>query len=949
MNYKKAAANLGSAAPHAEQSLRERAEAALRDDDTGQGPLQVHLSPEAVEQTLHDLRVHQIELELQNEELRRTLAELETTRARYFDFYDLAPVGYCTVDEHGLIAQANLSTAGLLGVQRNALLKQRFAHFIQPSDQDLYYHLRQSVLSNAEMKSVELRLLTSDGQARWTYLQAIGATDEGGAQQMRLVLSDLSELRQRDERIRLQAQALDQIHDTVTITDLNGVVTYLNRVGRERQDIVPAEIPGHPVTAYGDSAQADATQLEIAAATLSQGSWTGKVVNFNADGSEQNYELRTTLVRDDSGKPIAMVGISTDITQKLKLRQELRQREEKIRIQALALDQIQDRVTITDINGVVTYLNQSGRANPEFPGDAGLLGRHVSEYGTSERTDAGHDEIIHTTLTQGSWTGQVGHFRSDGSEALYDLRTTLVKDEAGHPIAMVGVGTDITEKLKLEQELRQREQYLRALLDNFPFQVWLKDIEGHYLAVNQAFASAHGWPSTQSLTGKRFDDLVDPASAALALAQEKAIIAAGISTQIEILLHIKGRPRWFETYKAPIVVDQQLVGTVGYSRDITERKQTELDLLAAKTEAVKANQAKSHFLAAASHDLRQPIFALSLFFESLKKKVAPGNTELVAKVENCIACLSEMLNNLLDVSKLEAGVVHADICDFPIDEMQSALIDMHVAQAQEKGLRLRWRKCNLLAHTDRHLLQRIVGNFLDNAIRHTRKGGVLLACRRHAGRHWIEVWDTGVGIPADKTELIFDAFQRLEDASQVPGSGLGLTIADKTAALLGLQIRMHSQPGRGSMFAIELPLGQQFTTAPPASDRPAAQRLRIALLDDDDRVLQAMKFAFEDEGYQVVAASSGKTLITALGTQAPDILVSDYRLADGENGFDVIETARVIFGSALPALLITGDTDPTLIRNMVARGITVLYKPLQFNTLQAAIQGVIQAASPDTP
>ena len=797
------------------QTLQQRAEAVHRAAVATRKRLIEPQSPQTM-QILHDLEVHQIELEMQNEELRKTMAELDHTRARYFDFYDMAPVGYCTLSEQGLIWQANLATANLLGVPRAALIEQPFTRFMRPDTQDDYYRLRQKTLNSDEGQSTDLCMIRSDGSAVWVYLQTLAVTDDDGAHRIRLVLSD--------------------------------------------------------------------------------------------------------------------------ITQKTKLEQELRQHAEKIRIQALALDQIQDTVTITDVNGIVTYLNQAGHAHPKFK-DGNGVGQHVSKYGSNKRADVQHDEIIHTTLTQGGWTGQIVNTHADGAEAVYQLRTRAVIDESGATIAMVGVGTDITHRLKLEQELQQREQYLRALLDNFPFQVWLKAIDGRYLAVNQAFASLHGAPSVQALEGKRFDEIVDGPLGAQALEDDREVANNRSGKHIEILLPVNGEPRWFETYKAPIVMQgKQVVGTVGFSRDVTERKQVELELIAAKANALKANEAMSQFMAAASHDLRQPIFALTLFFNSLKKKVVPGNAELVRQTENCIETLSETLNDLLAVSKLEAGVIIPEITDFSVGEMQSSLSAMYSAPAHAAGLKLRWRKCDLIARTDRILLSRIIGNFVDNAIRHTRKGGVLLACRMHAGRRWIEVWDTGIGIAADKTALIFEAFRRLDDAAQIPGSGLGLTIADKTATLLGLQLRMRSRPGRGSMFAIELPLGERIQPAPVVDTQSAAPQLRIGLVEDNPRVLQALTLTLEDDGHEVVAASSGKALVEGLGAQAPDILISDYRLTGVETGFDVVKTIRKIFGSSLPALLITGDTDPALIRSMGERDITVLYKPLQPDVLRKYIR-----------
>ena len=809
----KPARNANAAGSNSAPGLRQRAEAAFQ-DKAAKRPARIEsLSPEAVQQALHDLEVHQIELELQNEELRRTLAELETTRARFFDFYDMAPLGYCTLSAQGQILQANLRTASLLGVPRKKLIGQRFTHFVQPDLQDIYFQMQRRMLASGEIESCELSLCTGSGQSFWIVLQGMAATDEDGSQQVRLVLIDNRQQRQTREQLHLQALVLDQIQDQVTITDLSGVVTYLNRSGRERHDSSGIGYMGRNVLDYGDNAKADATQREITEATLNQGGWQGNVINLQADGSARNY----------------------------------------------------------------------------------------------------------------------------------DLRTTLVKNAAGTAIAMVGISTDITDKLKLEQELHAREASQRAMLDNFPFVVWLKDADGRYLAVNKTLAETHGWPSPQSLVGKRFADVVDPVTAAKALAQEQVVLATGSSQLMEIQMPIKGELRWFETYKAPIFIGNEIVGTVGYSQDITERKQIEIELEEARNEAIKANMAKSHFLAAASHDLRQPIFALSLFFSSLKNRVPPQHGELIDKIESCIESLSEMLSDLLDVSKLEAGIIHPNITNFSVDDMLHKLLSTHGARAYSAGLRLRLRDSGLVGHSDPILLGRIVGNFLDNAIGHTRKGGVLIACRRHSGRHWIEIWDTGIGIAPDKLGIIFEAFRRLDEAARIRGSGLGLAIVEKSAELLGLQIRVSSRPGRGSMFAIELPLGVSAAPALQARKQSPMRRLRIALVEDDDRVRDALLQVLEDAGYEPIAAASGKALIEALAGRRPDILVSDYRLADTETGYDVIETSRQIFGENLPALLITGDTNPALIRSMTGRGIRVLYKPLQLDALKAAIRDAVDS------
>jgi CheY-like chemotaxis protein len=224
-----------------------------------------------------------------------------------------------------------------------------------------------------------------------------------------------------------------------------------------------------------------------------------------------------------------------------------------------------------------------------------------------------------------------------------------------------------------------------------------------------------------------------------------------------------------------------------------------------------------------------------------------------------------------------------------------------------------------------------------------------MACRTHAGAHWIEVWDTGVGIPADKTALIFEEFTQLGDAVPSRGSGLGLAIVAKASELLGLPVRVHSRLGRGSVFAIQIPTSQAHLPnmdAPALPDEPVQKALRIAMVEDNPELRAAMVLALESLGHTVIAAENGQTLLQHLGGVPPQVVVSDYRLADGETGFQVIDAARKAFGADLPALIVTGDTDPTIIRRMVDQGIAVHFKPLQIANLQTFITQAIERRTP---
>jgi CheY-like chemotaxis protein/two-component sensor histidine kinase len=298
---------------------------------------------------------------------------------------------------------------------------------------------------------------------------------------------------------------------------------------------------------------------------------------------------------------------------------------------------------------------------------------------------------------------------------------------------------------------------------------------------------------------------------------------------------------------------------------------------------------------------------------------------------------------LLNVSKLQAEVITPEFTDFAIGDILAALRSVHSAQAENKGLHLRVRSASTMVRTDRALMLRLLGNLVTNAVHYTASGGVLIACRRRDGKQWLEVYDTGIGIDEDQIDFIFGEFTQGANTERNTGSGLGLYIVAKTARLLGLQIRVRSRLGRGSLFAIELPVTDAIShkqDQAPVAQSLTQKKLRVALVEDNTTVLEALRLTLEQLGHAVVAASTGQEAIAKLNGQAPDLIISDYRLDFGETGYDVIEDIRAIFGDALPALIITGDTDPALIKSMAERCITIHYKPLKQEVLLAFINQI---------
>jgi len=383
---------------------------------------------------------------------------------------------------------------------------------------------------------------------------------------------------------------------------------------------------------------------------------------------------------------------------------------------------------------------------------------------------------------------------------------------------------------------------------------------------------------------------------------------------------------------------------IGTHSDITGRKESEVALQRAMAAAEAANQSKSRFLAAASHDLRQPMAALALYTNVLRKAVKPGQEKLVSQVQHCVNSLSAMLNDLLDVSKLDAGVMVPHVTVFSIDRLCASLAAIYAPKAARKGLRLRWRlAAGVTLQTDQQMLHRMVGNLIDNALAYTAQGGVLVATRRHGGALWLEIWDTGVGMRQEQIPHIFEEFMQLGDNARNRGSGLGLSIVAKAAALLGLEIRVRSRPGRGSVFCLSLPEG-----GAPASVQPptvqAISRFTIGLVEDNPMVLDSLVQALQAWGHTVFAGASGAQVLEQLGENTPDIMVCDYRLGDGETGLDVIAAARARFGPRLPAIILTGDTDSEQLTSIAATSIRVYPKPVPGDLLQAHVHRAVKGA-----
>ena len=375
--------------------------------------------------------------------------------------------------------------------------------------------------------------------------------------------------------------------------------------------------------------------------------------------------------------------------------------------------------------------------------------------------------------------------------------------------------------------------------------------------------------------------------------------------------------------------------------------------------AEQAYLAKARFLAAASHDLRQPMQALSIFHELLRNEAQTvRGSDLLANAQQAADAMNTLLDTLLDISKLDAKVIKPDCQAFPVQVLLADMEREFVPIAEQKGVRLDMLPCSAAIVSDPVLLGQVLRNLLANAIRYTPSGRVLIGCRRRKGQLAICVLDTGIGIAADEQAAIFGEFYQVDNKARdrKQGLGLGLAIVNRITRLLDHPLTLRSAPGRGSCFIVTVPLAA--ATDRPTPMRPEAEPVqvpgslvgcRIAVIDDEEAIRIGMEKLLRGWGCDVtVAGSVAECLRLVDSGQLPiDGLISDMSLPEPDNGIVAIAAFRRLYGANLPALLVTGDTSQAALRAAEAEGLIMLHKPIKPARLRAALTEAMASSRRD--
>jgi CheY-like chemotaxis protein len=395
--------------------------------------------------------------------------------------------------------------------------------------------------------------------------------------------------------------------------------------------------------------------------------------------------------------------------------------------------------------------------------------------------------------------------------------------------------------------------------------------------------------------------------------------------------------------RAAINLRFENIDLMGRLRVETEKAQ------AAHLKAEQANLAKSKFLAAASHDLRQPMHAQGLFLEALARSgLSASQDAILSSVRAASEASAGMLNTLLDFSRIEAGVVEPQIRPFHLQPLLTRIENELAPQANAKGLVYRSRETHAAVESDPALVELILRNLILNAIRYTGQGGVLVACRARGEQTLLEVWDTGIGIEPSQQQEIFHEFHQLgnPERDRNKGLGLGLAIAQGLARTMGHELSLASTPGHGSVFRLSLPIARAAVVSDDLETAHSHARelnLRVLVIDDDEVVRAGMVQLLRGWGCACVAVESIAEAQAAARAYRPDMVISDYRLREQRTGAEAIAALRAEFGADLPALLITGDTAPERLREARASGVPLLHKPVSPSLLYRRLESMLSA------
>ncbi len=601
-----------------------------------------------------------------------------------------------------------------------------------------------------------------------------------------------------------------------------------------------------------------------------------------------------------------------------------------------------DAAIVTDADGRIVFANRGAESLFGYPAEE-LVGEPV-EILMPKEFRSQHEEYRGRYKTSPRARPLLAGLdlyglRKDGSRFRAEIALTPVNTDTGMLVASTVREVNAGD---------ESEAYFRTMLETAPDAMIIVDERGRIAIVNRRAEDMFGYTRAE-LLGHEVEMLLPERLRQGHLQHRGGYVANAELRPMGAGLNLLGRRK--DGSEFPVEISLSPVETSSgmfvssVIRDVTLRRRMEQEIIAARQAAERAQKANTAFLAAASHDLRQPVQALSLLNGALRRTVKDERAqEMIESQEHSLTAMTNLLNSLLDISRLDAGAVTPEIEEFPMQRIIDRLSAEFGRQASHKGLDFSSKPCSVTVRSDPNLLSEIVQNLVSNAIRYTNSGSVRMICECLGDTCRLEVVDTGIGIESDQLEAIFQEFHQAKTpGSSTEGFGLGLAIVRRLADLLGHEVGVESEPGRGSMFYVSVPVvtAQHCGSGEDQSKGTAAEAAgagTVVLIEDDVNVANAWGLLLEAEGYRVATAKSApeaNALIKHLD-EVPSLLISDFHLLDGSTGVEAVTGIREHYGVNIPAFIVSGDTSKVVKEARPVDNCTLMSKPVNTSRLLAA-------------
>ena len=987
----------------AAQAMRQQAEDLVRAMAAGlpasaQDLSPQNLLPQAMRRALHELQVHQIELEMQNEELRRTQLELDASRERYFDLYDLAPVAYCTVSEQGQILEANMTAATLLGMSRRTLVGQRISRFIVKSWQDTYYLHNQSMFTSGEPQAYELQMTKGDGVNFWVNMAATLAQDASGTPLQRIVLNDVTDAKLMVAAVQASEarfRALVEWSPDAIVVHRDGKIIFVNPA---TLDMFGAKTPYELV----GKAMLDRVHPDFRAMVMERVKKVSKLTNIappmmeevllKLDGTPINVEVQNIFTVYDDAPAIQVT--MRNITDRRRAEEAALEAQGRLHYAANAA-----RLTYVEVDLVAggartadNFAAVMGYASPAAQESDAALGVHalLTHVVPADRTRV---QVAVESFISGKLPGQIDYrvLGDDQVERWIESSWSLEHTASGKLLKAFATNIDITQRKRAELALRDSEERYRNLFNSIDtgfcvidviFDAQQKPVDYRFLEINPSFEKQSGMVDA---VGKRLLEFTSELEPYWFEMFGKVAVTGEAIRFVRSAKPLGGRT--FDLYAFKVGGPDGRKVAILFT-NITERRQEEVhkellsrelrgkhtDLVLAMASAEKANRVKTDFLSSMSHELRTPLSAILGFAQLLESgKPAPTASQKrsIDQILKAGWYLLELINEILDLAKIESGKLSLSMQPTPLEGVLRECEALIGPMAQKGGLSVSFAapQAAYAVQADPTRMKQVLFNLLSNAVKYNKAGGTVnVACRAVTpARVRISVEDTGKGLTPQQITQLFEPFNRLgQEATAVQGTGIGLVMTKRLVEMMGGEIGVHSTVGMGSVFWVEMNL---VSVLPSSAEVEVKVEVEVAAeveanlmakslctllyVEDNPASLMLMQdLMARRPDIHLLTATDALSGVTLARAERPDVILMDINLP----GISGLEALNILLGDPrtahIPVVALSANAIPAdIARGLAAGFFSYLTKPLKVNELMQTLDAASQfaKATPGAP